>query len=104
MLETLLPWLVKIGGGALGANVIGAVLKKFSLGGLLGTIVGGLGGAFGPKLLEMFGLLAKTMTEGGAMDLGQAAQQGSLGAASGGALAAILGLLKGLLVKSKNPS
>ena len=42
--------------GALGGNVAGALLKKFSLGTLWNSVVGILGGGLGAQLLGMLNL------------------------------------------------
>ena len=42
--------------GAIGGNVAGALLKKFSLGTLWNSVVGILGGGIGAQLLGMFGI------------------------------------------------
>lgn len=42
--------------GAIGGNVAGALLKKFSLGTLWNSVVGILGGGIGAQLLGMLGI------------------------------------------------
>ncbi len=42
--------------GAVGGNLAGALLKKFSLGTLWNSVVGILGGGLGAELLNRFGI------------------------------------------------
>ena len=42
--------------GAIGGNLAGALLKKFSMGTLWNSVVGILGGGIGAQLLNMAGL------------------------------------------------
>ena len=79
--------------GALGGNLAGKLLKKYSLGTLGNSIVGILGGGLGSYLLGLLG-----------MDLGGAEMTltnilGNLveGGIGGGALMAIIGFIKGAI-------
>ena len=81
--------------GALGGNVAGKLLSKYSLGTLGNSIVGILGGGLGSYLLGMLG-----------MDLGGAEMNitsilGSIaeGGVGGGVLMAIIGVIKGMMNK-----
>lgn len=81
--------------GALGGNVAGKLLKKYSLGTLGNSIVGILGGGLGSYLLGMFG-----MDFGGAeMTLGNILGNIAEGGVGGGALMAIIGIIKGAMSK-----
>jgi len=73
--------------GAVGGNVIGALVKKFSLGFLGNTVAGVVGGGLGGSLL------------GGALGGGMVGQVGSA-AAGGGILMVIVGLVKSMMAKS----
>lgn len=74
--------------GALGGNIAGALLKKFSMGTLWNSVVGILGGGLGAHLLGMLGL-----------DLGGILGSIAGGTAGGGVLMAIIGIIKGAMKK-----
>ena len=74
--------------GAVGGNVAGALLKKFSMGTLWNSVVGILGGGLGAQLLGMLGL-----------DLGGIVGSLAGGTAGGGVLMAIIGLIKNAMNK-----
>ena len=69
--------------GALGGNVAGALLKKFSMGTLWNSVVGILGGGLGAQLLGMLGI-----------DLGGILGSIAGGGVGGGVLMVIIGLIK----------
>lgn len=48
--------LISLLSGAVGGNVAGALLKKFSMGTLWNSVVGILGGGLGSQLLGMLGI------------------------------------------------
>lgn len=54
-METLLPLAIHFIAGAIGGNVAGMVLKKFSLGPMGNSLAGIVGGALGGQLLERVG-------------------------------------------------
>lgn len=74
--------------GAVGGNIAGALLKKFSMGTLWNSVVGILGGGLGAQLLSSLGLDLSGMI-------------GSLagGTAGGGVLMAIIGVIKSAMSK-----
>ncbi len=75
--------------GALGGNAAGALLKKYSLGPLLNTVVGLIGGTGGANLLDKLNV-----------NLGSGMVNDVAGAGTGGAiLLLVVGVIKGLLVK-----
>ena len=74
--------------GALGGNIAGALLKKFSMGTLWNSIIGILGGGLGGQLLGMIGL-----------DLPGIVGSIAGGTAGGGVLMAIIGIIKGAMSK-----
>ncbi len=80
-MEALMPLIYQIITGAIGGNIIGALVKKISLGVLGNTIAGLVGGGLGGQLLG--GLL------GGGLG-GDIAAAG----AGGGILMLIVGLIK----------
>jgi len=74
--------------GALGGNLAGALLKKFSLGTLWNSVVGILGGGLGAQLLGMLGIDISGI-------LGSIAG----GGVGGGVLMVIVGLIKNAMGK-----
>ena len=82
--------------GAVGGNLAGGVLKKFNLGLLGNSIVGILGGGLGGQLLSMVG--AGGMA-GGGMDVAGIIGQIASGGVGGGALLAIIGVIRQALGK-----
>ncbi len=74
--------------GALGGNVAGALLKKFSLGTLWNSVAGILGGGLGGQLLGSLGL-----------DLGGIIGSVASGSVGGGVLMVIIGLIKKAISK-----
>lgn len=74
--------------GALGGNVAGALLKKFSMGTLWNSVVGILGGGLGGQLLGMLGI-----------DLGGIVGSIAGGGVGGGVLMVVIGLIKNAMSK-----
>ncbi|WP_299619393.1 hypothetical protein [uncultured Tenacibaculum sp.] len=74
--------------GALGGNIAGALLKKFSMGTLWNSVVGILGGGLGGHLLGMLGL-----------DIGGILGSIAGGTVGGGVLMAIIGVIKNAIKK-----
>ena len=74
--------------GALGGNLAGALLKKFSMGTLWNSVVGILGGALGGQILGMLGL-----------DIGGIVGSIAGGTAGGGVLMTIIGIIRGAISK-----
>lgn len=87
--------IVQLVSGAVGGNVAGAVMKKFSLGTIGNSIVGILGGGLGGQILSWVGI---GVTQGGGSMSGIL---GSLaaGGVGGGGLMAVVGIIKGLIKK-----
>ena len=85
-MEAFMPLIIQLISGAVGGNIIGALLKKFSLGILGNSIAGLVGGGLGGQLLG--GML------GGGMG-GEIAAAG----AGGGVLMVIIGLIKSMMAK-----
>ncbi len=80
--------------GAVGGNVAGALMKKFSLGTLWNSVAGIAGGGLGGTLLGMLGLGG-----GGGMDLSGILSQVASGGAGGGVVMVIIGLIKNAMSK-----
>ena len=92
----MLGIIISLVSGAVGGNVAGAVLKKFSLGTVGNSICGILGGGLGGSILGMLGIAA---APSGSLD--PAALIGSIasGGAGGGVVMAIVGAIKGMMAK-----
>ncbi|WP_064966775.1 hypothetical protein [Tenacibaculum ovolyticum] len=74
--------------GAVGGNIAGALLKKFSMGTLWNSVIGILGGGLGAQLLGMLGIDISGI-------IGNIAGSG----VGGGALMVIIGLIKSIIKK-----
>jgi hypothetical protein len=77
--------IIQLASGAVGGNVAGAVLKKFSLGTVGNSIVGILGGGG---------------QAGGGLDLGSIVSSIAGGGVGGGVLMAIVGVIRNMMSKS----
>ena len=91
--------IIQLASGAVGGNVAGAVLKKFSLGTVGNSIVGILGGGLGGQLLGMLGL-GGGGPAGGGLDLGSIVSSIAGGGVGGGVLMAIVGVIRNMMGKS----
>lgn len=94
-MANLLPLIIQLLSGAVGGNIAGALLKKSSLGTLLNSLAGIVGGAAGGQLLSLLGLV----TGGGGMDIGSILANIAGGGVGGGILMAIIGLIKSAMAK-----
>ena len=94
-MEKLLPVIIQLVSGAVGGNVAGSLMKKFSLGTLVNSVLGIVGGGLGGQLLGMLGLDVPT----GGMDVKSIAGSIASGGVGGGALMAIVGLIKNAIAK-----
>lgn len=74
--------------GAIGGNLAGALLKKFSMGTLWNSIVGILGGGIGAQILGMLGI-----------DLSGIIGSLAGGGVGGGVLMVIIGVIKNAMGK-----
>ena len=95
-MENLLPLIVQLVSGAIGGNLAGSLMKKFSMGTLWNSIIGILGGGLGGQLLGMLGL----DLGGGEMDLAGILGNVAGGGVGGGVIMAIVGLIKNAMSKS----
>ncbi|MFK7957625.1 MAG: hypothetical protein AB8B96_16115 [Lysobacterales bacterium] len=91
----ILPLIIQLVSGAVGGNAAGALMKNFSLGTVLNSVVGILGGGLGGQLLGLLGIGAG----GGGMDIGSIVGQVAAGGVGGGALMAIVGVIKKAIAK-----
>lgn len=94
-MEKLLPVIVQLVSGAVGGNAAGALMKKFSLGTLLNCVLGIVGGGLGGQLLGLLGIDAPA----GGMDVKSVVGSIASGGVGGGALIAIVGLIKNAMGK-----
>ena len=94
-MESLLPLIIQLVSGAVGGNVAGGLMKKFSLGTLGNSVVGILGGGIGGQLLGMLGIA----TSSGGMDVASIVGSLASGGVGGGVLLAIIGMLKSAFSK-----
>ena len=96
-MEQVLPWIIRILGGAVGGNVVGKLFGKLSLGTLGNSIAGILGGGIGGQILQSLGVGANA---NGALDLTSVLSNIGASAAGGGVLMAIIGFIKKAMGKS----
>ncbi len=94
-MEQYFPLLIQLVSGAIGGNAAGKLMKKFSLGTLLNCVAGIVGGGIGGQLLGLLGMHAAT----GGMDMQSVVGSLASGGVGGGALIAIIGLVKNALGK-----
>jgi len=89
-MENLIPIIIQLVSGAVGGNVAGSLMKKFSLGTLGNSLVGILGGGLGGQLLGVLGI----STGAGGMDIGSIIGSIAAGGVGGGAFLAIIGVIR----------
>ncbi|MCC7182356.1 MAG: hypothetical protein IT509_02145 [Rhodocyclaceae bacterium] len=94
-MENLLPLIVQLVSGAVGGNIAGTALKNLSLGTVLNSIVGILGGGIGGQLLGILGIGSGS----GEMDLAGIVGSVAGGGVGGAVLLAIVGAVKKALGK-----
>ena len=87
MTSPIITWLVTLISGAVGGNICGALIKDQSLGPVVNTILGLIGGVGGSQLLGALG---------GLQSLGQIGNIGTSGVV-GALLPIIIGILKNKL-------
>jgi hypothetical protein len=90
--------LIQLVSGAVGGNIAGAALKKFSLGTMGNSIVGILGGGLGGQILGMLGAGGGDAAAGGG--LGSILSSVAGGGVGGGVLMAIIGVIRQSMRKS----
>ena len=93
-MEDYLPLIIQLLSGAIGGNLAGAILKKFSLGTMWNSIVGILGGGLGGTVLGMLGLEGAEAAASGGMDLGSIIGSVAGGGVGGGILMALIGIIR----------
>jgi uncharacterized membrane protein YeaQ/YmgE (transglycosylase-associated protein family) len=99
-MEEYLPLIIQLVSGAVGGNLAGSLMKKFSLGTLGNSIVGILGGGLGGQLLGMMGLGGVEAAEAASsMDLTSILGSVAGGGVGGGVVMAIVGMIKNAMSK-----
>jgi len=91
--------IVQLISGAVGGNIAGSMLKKFSLGTTGNSIVGILGGGLGGQILGMLGM-GGLAAGGGALDIGSIVSSIASGGVGGGVLMTIVGLIRQSMKKA----
>ena len=94
-MDNAIPLIIQLVSGAVGGNVAGSLMKKFSLGTVVNSVLGIVGGGLGGQLLGMLGIDAPT----GGIDVKSVVGSLASGGVGGGALIAIVGRIKTVLVK-----
>jgi len=92
---SLLPLIIQLVSGAVGGNLAGALMKKFSLGTLWNSVAGIIGGGLGGQLLGLLGIATTT----GGVDLASIVGSIAGGGVGGGVLMAIIGFIKSAMAK-----
>ncbi len=94
-MESLLPLIIQLVSGAAGGNVAGSLMKNLSLGTIGNSLAGILGGGIGGQLLGMLGMA----TGAGEMDIGGIIGSIASGGVGGGAVMAVIGMIKKAMAK-----
>jgi uncharacterized membrane protein YeaQ/YmgE (transglycosylase-associated protein family) len=94
--------IIQLIAGAIGGNAAGAVLKNASMGPIINSVLGVLGGGLGGQILGMLGAggMAAAADSAGGMDIGAILASAASGGVGGGALLAIVGIVKNMIAKS----
>ncbi len=99
-MEDYLPLIIQLISGAVGGNLAGALMKKFSLGTLWNSIVGILGGGLGGTVLGMLGLGGAEAAEASSsLDLESIVGSVAGGGVGGGIVLTIIGAIKNAMNK-----
>lgn len=99
----IVSWIISLLSGAAGGNIAGALMKQLSLGKVVDSILGLLGGGLGKQLLTMAGVLGAAGAggaEGGGLDLGAILGNVGSGGVGGAILMAVIGMIKKAMAKS----
>ncbi|HZF15510.1 MAG TPA: hypothetical protein VE046_06175 [Steroidobacteraceae bacterium] len=92
--------IIQLASGAVGGNLAGGLMKKFSLGTVGNSIVGILGGGLGGQLLGLLGLGGAGVGTTGSLDIGSIIASIASGGVGGGVLMAIIGFIRNAMKKS----
>lgn len=95
--------LISLASGAAGGNIAGSAMSEKNLGVIVNTVAGLIGGGLGDFLLKAFGVLSASGALSGSSELDIASILTNIGASgvSGGALTAVIALIKDAIQKSK---
>lgn len=91
--------IISLVSGAVGGNLAGAAFSEKNLGVIGNTIAGLIGGGAGDFILRALGVLATTAATGNGFDLTTLLSTIAASGVSGGALTAVVTLIKGALQK-----
>lgn len=94
----ILPLVIQLVSGAAGGNLAGKLMPKNSMGTLLNSVVGILGGGLGGQVLGMLGMGGGADAASG-LDIGSIISSIAGGGIGGGILMAIVGYIKGMMKK-----
>jgi len=94
----IMALIIQLISGAIGGNIAGGLLKKFSLGPVGNSIVGILGGGLGGQLLSMLG--AGGAAAAGGLDVGSIVSSIAGGGIGGAVLMVIIGLIRQAMGKT----
>ena len=97
----MLGTIISLISGAVGGNVAGALMKKYSMGTLGNSIVGILGGGLGSYILGALGIgaAASTGADAGSLDMATILGTVGSGGVGGGVLMVIVGMIKNAMAK-----
>jgi len=99
-MEEYLPLIIQLVSGAVGGNLAGSLLKKFSLGTLWNSVSGILGGGLGGTVLGMLGLGGAEVAEAStSMDMGSILGSLAGGGVGGGIVMTVIGAIKNAMSK-----
>jgi uncharacterized membrane protein YeaQ/YmgE (transglycosylase-associated protein family) len=92
----LVPLLIQVVCGAVGGNVVGKLSKTLDMGTLVNSVAGILGGGLGGQLLGMLGMSGGGT---GTLDIGNVVGSIAAGGVGGGALLAIVAVIRKTIAK-----
>jgi len=85
--------------GGVGGNVAGKLIKKIDMGVVLNTILGIVGGGLGGQLLNQLGVPTTSLSSLSSIDFPSLLSNIGTGAAGGGVLLSVVGIIKTLVAK-----
>ncbi len=89
--------IIQLLSGAAGGNIAGKMMPKSSLGPLLNSVMGIVGGGMGGQILSA--LLGSAVASGGGLDVTSILSSVASGGVGGGLLMAVIGLVKKAMTK-----
>lgn len=90
----MLATIISLLSGALGGNLAGSLLKKYSLGTLWNSVVGILGGGMGSVILSAISPELGSAAASDSMDVASILASVAGGGVGGGVLLAVIGIIK----------